>query len=143
MKSVLFQAKGMIGGEAKGPALVSKLAFTFAHGVDPDTGTVTDIRSDLKGLNVKGKVLFFPFGKGSTTASAWFLETARLGNAPSAVVTRAVDLSMVIGSVLTKSLYSVNVPVLSGFPEDLYAAVRTGDLVQVDGAKGEITVEKP
>jgi predicted aconitase with swiveling domain len=131
----------MTGGKAAGAAVVSRKAFTFAHGVDPSSGGVTDVHSDIVGNNVKGKVLFYPFGKGSTTASSWFLETVRLGNGPAAVVTESVDLSAVIGSVLAKSMYSKDIPVLSSFPEDMLGSLRTGDRVSVDGSTGEIVIE--
>lgn len=135
-----FKGRCLVGGKARGEALVSARAFTFAHGVDPATGRVTDVRSDIKGENVKGKVLFYPFGKGSTTASAWFLETARLGNAPAALVTEATDLSAVIGSVLAGILYGKSIPVLSSFARETYSAVRAGARVEVEGSAGMLVV---
>jgi hypothetical protein len=129
-------------GSAEGEAVVSVKAFTFAHGVDPTTGEVTDVRSDVRGSNVRGKVLFYPFGKGSTTASAWFLETVRLGNQPSAIITEGVDLSAVIGSVMAKLIYGKDVPVISGVPRSAYAWVKSGERVLVDGRTGEVRVER-
>jgi predicted aconitase with swiveling domain len=129
-------------GTASGPALVSVRAFTFAHGVDPTSGNVTDVRSDVRGSIVKGRVLFYPFGKGSTTASAWFLETVRLGNHPAAIVTEGVDLSAVIGSVMAKLIYGKQVPVISGVSRDLYSRVKSGQRISVDGRSGEVRVEQ-
>jgi phosphomecalonate degydratase small subunit len=129
-----FKGRSLIGGEVSGDALVSKKAFTFAHGVDPSSGKVTDVHSDIRGENVKGKVLFYPFGKGSTTASAWFLETARLGNVPAAIVTEATDLSAVIGSTLAKIVYGRSIPVASSFPQSMYSALKTGKRVSLNGS---------
>jgi hypothetical protein len=131
----------MTGGKAAGAAVISRKAFTFAHGVEPSSGEVTDVHSDIVGNNVKGKVLFYPFGKGSTTASSWFLETVRLGNGPAAIVTESADLSAIIGSVLAKSIYSKDIPVLSSFPEDKHGNLRMGDHVAVDGSTGEMVIE--
>ena len=117
-------------------------AFTFAHGVDPSSGKVTDVRSDIEGRNVKGKVLFYPFGKGSTTASPWFLETVRLGNHPAAIVTEGVDLSSVIGSVMAKLVYGKEIPVISGVPRDSYSKIGTGSRVELDAARGEVKVRR-
>jgi predicted aconitase with swiveling domain len=142
MKEATFRAKPMIAGRIEGEAIVSRRAFTFAHGVEPSTGRVTDIHSDINGMNVKGKVLFYPFGKGSTTGSAWFLETVRLGNGPAAVATKSVDLSIVIGSVLARSIYSRSVPVLCELPDKLYASLASGNRVIVDGATGEIVTHQ-
>ncbi|HXW36360.1 MAG TPA: DUF126 domain-containing protein [Nitrososphaerales archaeon] len=115
---------------------MSHRAFTFAHGVNPETGEVTDVHSDIEGQNVKGRVIFYPYGKGSTTASAWFLETARLGNAPAGVVTETVDTAVVIGAILAQALYGVSIPVLSASLPQL----ETGKTVRVDGASGRIDV---
>lgn len=134
----ILKGKGLIAGKKKGKALLSRKAFTFAHGVDPSTGTVTDVRSDIRGSNVKGAVLFYPFGKGSTTASAWFLETVRLGNNPVAIVTEGADLSAVIGSVMAKVVYEEEIPVISGIAGDVYGKIRQGLPVDVDAEAGEV-----
>lgn len=138
MSRISMKGRGLIMGNVEAKALVSQRAFTFAHGVDPSSGNVTDVRSDIRGSNVKGRVLFYPFGKGSTTASSWFLETVRLGNNPAAIVTEAVDLSAVIGSVMAKLIYQKEVPVVSGVPRSLYSKIGPGDLVTVDASSGEV-----
>lgn len=141
MSRVVFSGRRLIEGTASGEALVSKRAFTFAHGVDPGNGNVTDVRSDIRGKNVRGRVLFYPFGKGSTTASAWFLETVRLGNAPAAIVTESVDLSAVIGSVLAKVVYGKSIPILTSFPKEMYSMILEGDRVTIGWPKPELVVE--
>jgi predicted aconitase with swiveling domain len=135
-----FRGRSLVPGTAEGEALVSERAFTFAHGVDPATGRVTDVRSDIRGAEVRGRVLFYPFGKGSTTASSWFLETVRLGNGPSSIVTDSVDLSAVIGSVMASLLYGRRIPVVSGFSAALRVAFKSGARVRVDGATGEVAI---
>jgi len=133
-----MSGRGLIPGKAEGVSLVSTKAFTFAHGVDPATGRVTDVRSDIRGSNVKGKVLFYPFGKGSTTASAWFLEAVRLGNYPVAIVTEGVDLSAVIGSVMAKAVYGRVIPVVGGVQRSAYSELEPGQKVEVDAASGRV-----
>ncbi|MDV3244958.1 MAG: DUF126 domain-containing protein [Nitrososphaerales archaeon] len=137
-----FRGRCLVGGSAEGDALVSARAFTFAHGVDPSSGSVTDVHSDIRGENVKGKVLFYPFGKGSTTASAWFLETARLGNTPAAIVTESIDLSAVIGSALARIVYARSIPVLSAFPREMYSELKSGDHVELDGSGGTLVIAR-
>jgi len=138
--SQTFRGRTLVGGSAGGLALLSRKAFTFAHGVDPSTGNVTDVHSDVRGENVRGKMLFYPYGKGSTTASAWFLETGRLGNLPVAIITESTDLSAVIGSTLSKMLYGNSVPVLSSFPKEMYQFIASGKRVSVTGSNGELVV---
>lgn len=138
MNPSVMKGKGLVTGAARGEALVSRMAFTFAHGVDPSTGVVTDVRSDVRGKNVKGKILFYPFGKGSTTASSWFLETVRLGNNPVAIVTEGVDLSAVIGSVMAKVVYGREIPVVAGIARTDFAGLKSGTDVTLDGARGVV-----
>ena len=137
MTSKTFVGRSLVQGDAKGAALVSRRAFTFAHGVDPETGEITDVRSDICGSNVKGAVLLYPFGKGSTTASSWFLETVRRGNGPAAIITGSIDLAPIIGSVLAKLLVGKSVPVLTGFDESFFGEISNGDNLEV----GENSVE--
>lgn len=135
------RGRGLIGGVGEGEPLVSTKAFTFAHGVDPASGAVMDVRSDIRGSNVKGRVLFYPFGKGSTTASSWFLETVRLGNHPAAIVTEAVDLSAVIGSVMARAVYGTDIPVVGEVKRDDFAEFAARKHVIVDGSSGEVRVK--
>jgi predicted aconitase with swiveling domain len=141
LRPLALKGRGLIKGSTGGEALVSQRAFTFAHGVDPSSGKVTDVRSDIRGSNVKGKVLFYPFGKGSTTASAWFLETVRMGNHPSAIITEGVDLSAVIGSVMAKLIYDKEIPVISGIERSQYSNIASGEAVLVDANSGEVRTQ--
>ena len=133
-----MRGRGLIPGRAEGEALISLKAFTFAHGVDPASGRVTDVRSDIRGSNVKRKVLFYPFGKGSTTASSWFLEAVRLGNSPVAIVTEGVDLSSVIGSVMARLIYGREIAVGAGVTRGAFSMLAAGSRVEVDAGSGEV-----
>jgi phosphomecalonate degydratase small subunit len=133
-----IRGRSLVKGSAEGKALVSQKAFTFAHGVDPATGNVTDIRSDIRGMNVKGRILFYPFGKGSTTASSWFLEAVRLGNHPAGIVTEGVDLSAVIASTMAELIYKKSIPVVSGIPRTVYSGIADGEDVVLNGTTGEV-----
>ena len=141
MTGTVIEGRGLISGRVSGAALRSAKAFTFAHGVDPSTGAVTDVRSDIRGENVKGKVLFYPFGKGSTTASSWFLEAVRLGNFPAAIVTEGIDLSAVIGSVMARVIYGIEIPVVSGVSREECSKVPQGARVTVSSSKDDARVE--
>jgi predicted aconitase with swiveling domain len=140
MKGQTYRGRSLVEGVASGELLVSKRAFTFAHGVDPETGRVSDVHSDVVGSNVKGRVLVYPHGKGSTTASSWFLETVRCGNAPAAIITESTDLSAVIGAVLSREVYGKTVPVISSLPAEFYSSARSGAVVNLT-KEGTVTVE--
>jgi predicted aconitase with swiveling domain len=134
-----FSVQEIIGGRrVSAKALVSNVAFTFAHGVDPRTGKVTDLHNNLNGKSVKNKILFYPHGKGSTTASAWLLESVRLKNEPSAIVTSAVDPAAVIGSVMADIIYERGIPVIV-WPK-MKGRVKSGDQVTIDNVKKKIII---
>jgi len=140
MTSRAYQGRTLVEGDAEGEIVASDRAFTFAHGVEPSTGLVSDVHSDIAGCQIRSKVLVYPHGKGSTTASAWFLEAVRDGNAPAAIVTESVDLSAVIGSVLAWELYGKRIPVLSSFPDSFYSEARKSKRLRLLG-NGRVELE--
>src|SRR3972149_5044428 len=56
-------------GTGEGEALTTTQPISFYGGVDPNTGVVIEKGHELQGQSVKGKVLVFPNGKGSTVGS--------------------------------------------------------------------------
>lgn len=132
-----YTCKVLVGGQASGEPLVSTKPFTFAHGVDPKTGLVTDVRSDIKGKNVRGKILVYPYGKGSTTSSAWFLETARLGNTPAGIVIATLDNGTVVGSILSGINYGLKIPVVLCTENEFYERAASASKITIN-EKGEV-----
>lgn len=118
--SVVLKGERVLEGEAYGTLVVSLRPFAFAHGVNPENGEVTDIRSDIRGENLKGKILAYRYGKGSTTASAWFLETSRNKNNPSGIIIGSIDNGTIVGALLSRLLYGTKIPVLICRDERLY-----------------------
>lgn len=130
----------MARGLVRAKALVGHRPFMFAHGIDPRTGRVTDKRHDLYGQRIRGRVLIFPHGKGSTTGSAWLLETLRLGNGPAAVLNREMEPIVATGLMLGELLYDTQIPAVDRLVPDPIERIRSGDLVEVDGARGRVRV---
>jgi predicted aconitase with swiveling domain len=111
----------------------------FAHGVEPKTGDVIDKRSDILGRNIKGRVLIFPSGKGSTTGSAWFLEALRQGNGPAAVINVETEPIIATALVLARLLYGITIPLVDRLEKDILGVVDEGTLIRVDGDAGEVS----
>lgn len=86
MSECILKGRGLVAGIGEGEALVTKFFFGFTHGVEPSTGEICDERHEWRGLNVKGKILIFPFGKSSSSGAVWILEIVRCGNAPAAII---------------------------------------------------------
>ncbi len=73
---------GKVGGEA----MVSNKPIGFLGGIDPDTGLFIEKGHPLEGKNVKGKILVFPTGKGSTVGSYVLYRMKKNGVAPLAMI---------------------------------------------------------
>ena len=134
----IVKGRGVIPGYGEGKVLVSQKPLMFAHGVEPRTGEIIDIRSDILGENIKGNVLLFPSGKGSTTGSAWFLETIRQGNGPSAVINVETELIIATAIVMARLLYGTAIPLVDRLEMDISEMVTKDTIIQVNGDTGEI-----
>jgi predicted aconitase with swiveling domain len=66
-----MELKGRIisRGTAEGEALTTTMPISFYGGVDPETSEILEKGHELQGKQIKGKILVFPNGKGSTVGS--------------------------------------------------------------------------
>ena len=87
------QLKGRIiyKGKAEGEALTTTQPISFYGGVDPNTGVVIEKGHELQGQSVKGKILVFPQGKGSTVGSYTLYRLKKNGAAPAGMVNRECE----------------------------------------------------
>lgn len=135
-----LKGRTVAAGFARAPALVGQNPFMLAYGIDPQTGRVIDQRHDLYGQSVRGRVLLFPHGKGPTSGSMWLLETIRRGNGPAAILNRESDANVSTGLILSELLYRKKIPSLDRLRPDAFDVIRTGDVVEVDAARGHVRV---
>ncbi len=92
----------IFGGEAEGTALVSSSPLSFYGGVDPNTGEVVERGHELQGRTVKGRVLVFPNGKGSTVGSYVLYRLAKNGVAPCAIVNSRCETIVAVGAIISE-----------------------------------------
>lgn len=136
---IKINSKTIMKGNASGAALVSPVNFSFYAGVDPATAEIVDPHSVLKGENVTGKVLVYETGK-SSTANCWYMYTmGKRGNAPAAIVNTKLDSIQVMGAVCGEIPMFLVDPAAEPDPVKV---IETGDLVEIDGETGVITVTK-
>ena len=129
MEKILHGRK-VVGGKAKGPALVTSEPICFLGGVDVKTGTITEVSHPLKGKCIAGKVLVFPTGKGSTGGSYLIYEAVSNGVGPCAMINRAVEQVTAIGCIIAE------IPMLDNMDQDPITAIKDGDIVEVDAEQG-------
>jgi len=121
-------------GKASGPLLVSPQPISFLSGVDPDSGIIVEKGHPLNGQCITGKVLVFPYGKGSTVGSYVLYALSRNGHAPLAIVNAEAEAIIATGAIISKipMIDRIDVPITK---------LKNGTRVTVDGERGELEYE--
>ncbi len=122
-------------GTGEGEALVSKDAISFFGGIDPKTGIVIDKGHCLEGKCIKGRVLVFPRGKGSTVGSYVLLQLKKNGCAPVAIINEEAEPIIVVGAIIS------SIPMVDKLEGGAYAKIKDGARVKVDGTSGTAEME--
>lgn len=133
---LVLQGHRGIGPAVTGPALVAHDNFSARYDLDRIRGVFSRPAHKLHGQRYVGKVLVLNAAKGGV-ATAWMLrEMIERGMAPAALVLNFANPIMAQGAAFA------GLPLIDRFESDVTAAVRTGDLVEVDPAAGRITVRR-
>jgi predicted aconitase with swiveling domain len=124
----------IVAGAAKGLALVSKEPLSFWGGLCPRTGEIIDRRHERSGTIVTGRVLVFPWGRGSSTSSATLLESIKTRVAPAAIINLKVDPILALGSIVSDELYHQAIPIVVLSKEDFFSIKEDDHLtIEPDG----------
>jgi phosphomecalonate degydratase small subunit len=97
-----LKGRAIYEGRAEGTALVSRTPMSFYGGVDPDTGDVVERGHELNGQSVKGRILVFPYGKGSTVGSYVMYRLRKNGVAPLAIVNEKCETIVAVGAIISE-----------------------------------------
>jgi predicted aconitase with swiveling domain len=126
---MLIAGRGIARGTGSGDILVSPAPISFLSGVDPETGTVMEQGHPLCGQRISGKVLAFPYGKGSTVGSYILYALSRNGNAPAAIINEEAEPIIATGAIIAKipMIDRIGIPV---------SRLKNGVRVTVDGERG-------
>ena len=133
MTDIILKGRAIVEGKRKAKALVSKKPISFLGGVDPADGRITEKDHDLCGKCIKDKILCFPHGHGSTVGSYVLYALAKKNLAPKAIINRTADPVVVVGAIIA------NIPMIDQIDIE---KIKTGDLVEVDAAKGQVKILK-
>ncbi len=126
-------------GVAKGEVLKTSQPISFWGEVDPASGHINDPRHELFNRSVAGKVLVFPFGKGSSTGSLMILELARVGKAPAAIVNVRTEPILATGPIVCKHFYGKEIPIIA-LDKTSFRMLQTGQQVTVNATEGFIII---
>ncbi|ADT83869.1 DUF126 domain-containing protein [Thermococcus barophilus] len=120
-------------GKAKGIALVSRRPLSFLGGIDPKTGIITDVESDIRGESVKDKILVFPRGKGSTVGSYIIYQLKKNNVAPKAIVVEDAETIVATGAIIAE------IPMVDRID---IRKIKNGQIIEVDADRGEIIIHE-
>ncbi len=123
-------------GRAEGEVLISKDPISFLGSVDPKTGIVVEEKHDLTGKSIKGKVLIFPHGKGSTVGSYVMYQLKKNGAAPTAIINLETEPIVAVGAIISE------IPLIDLLEKNPYEFLKNGDTVLVNGSEGYIELLK-
>jgi predicted aconitase with swiveling domain len=120
-------------GRVEGETLVSREPIGFYGGVDAKTGMFIEKGHELEGQSVKGKILVFPCGKGSTVGSYVIYGLAKNDKAPLAIVNKETETIVATGVILA------GIPCVDHIPVE---KISNGDHLIVDASTGTVSITK-
>ena len=121
-------------GKAQGDALVSKQPISFLGSIDVKTGIVVENGHELFGLSIKGKVLVFPGGKGSTVGSYSIYQLKKNGAAPMAMINIRTEPIVAVGAIIS------DIPLVDNLEQNPVNLIKNGDKVLVDAILGSVEI---
>ena len=135
----MIRGRTLARGVASGEVVVLEEPLSFWGGVDAREGIVVSEHHPQFGILLRERVLMMPSGRGSSSSSSVLAEAIRLGTAPAGILLREVDPIVVLGAVVARELYGVELPVVALDEED-YRSLNPGDVVSVDATGDPATL---
>jgi hypothetical protein len=127
-----LQGRSIAKGIGTGELLITDAPISFLGGVDPRTGIVIDRSHPLAGQSIAGKVLVFPYGKGSTVGSYVLYALMKNNVAPAAIINTECETIIAIGAIISE------IPTV----DRLDGTLPSEGIVTVDGSLGTVTIEE-
>ena len=128
-----MELKGRIisRGIGEGEALTTSQPISFYGGVDPETSEILEKGHELQGKQIKGKILVFPIGKGSTVGSYTLYRLKKGGVAPAGIINKECETVVAVGAIISE------IPCVD---EIDISKIETGDIVHLEN--GVVTIKK-
>jgi predicted aconitase/predicted aconitase with swiveling domain len=130
------RGRALVAGHAQGRLAWAPLGLSFWGGVDPASGRVIDRHHPLQGLELAGRILAIPSGRGSCTGSAVLLELLLAGKGPAALLLAEPDEILSLGAIVAEELFGCSLPVVSLGAEAFAALAEQDEIAVADGWVG-------
>jgi phosphomecalonate degydratase small subunit len=131
-----MELKGRIisKGIGEGEALATAQPISFYGGVDPNTGEVIEKGHELQGKSIKGKILVFPNGKGSTVGSYTLYRMKKNGMAPAGIINKECETIVAVGTIISEIPCVDKVDI---------SEIKTGDTIRIEDGVVTMTRNQP
>ncbi len=123
-------SKIIVHGKAQGIVLKTTSPINFLGAVDKKTGIIRDEKYDIFKKSIKGTVLVFPHGIGSSVGAYTIYSLNSNNSAPMAMICQKADLTVASGCALA------NIPMIVVSDEE-FNSIQDGENVVVDTEKEE------
>jgi predicted aconitase with swiveling domain len=133
--AVILKGRGISRGIGSGDLLVSPEPISFLSGVDPETGTVVERGHPLEGQSLAGRVLAFPYGKGSTVGSYVIYALKQNNLAPAAIINTEAEPIIAVGAIMA------GIPMVDRLPPE-FSRLPPGTMMTVNGDTGEVSYDE-
>jgi hypothetical protein len=135
---VEFEAKVIQGwiNEIIGKVLITRSKLSFLGDIDINTGEIVGSDIDIKGKNVKNKILIFPGSRGSTVGSNVLYGLSRKGLAPKLIATCSAEPITISGAIFGE------VPMISNLSENVFDHFKNNDLGRVKIIEGKAYIKQ-
>jgi predicted aconitase with swiveling domain len=133
------RGRALAPGRARAAAIVLEEPLSFWGGLDAVTGRVIDGHHPQAGVEIAGRVLVMPGGRGSSSSPSVLAEAIRAGHGPAAIVLGEPDPIVALGAIVAAELYGIAVPVVVADPAT-YRALVTGITVSVEAGDDRVSI---
>jgi len=129
-----LEVKGRVikDGYVEGEALKTREPISFFGGVDPETGFVVEKGHEIEGETISGKILVFPYGKGSTVGSYILYRLKKNNRAPIGIINQYCEPIVAVGAIIS------NIPTVDKID---IALIETGDYIEIK--RETVIIRKP
>lgn len=130
-----YKCHKISGGKVTGEVLFSNDGICF-YLVEPTTGEIIEKEHPLYGQSIAGKILVFPYGKGSSVVQADGMYQLKMkGMEPAGMIVVNADTTLAASAIILEA------PLVNKVDDKFYKDLKNGDLVELDADNGILTVQ--
>lgn len=130
----IIKGRSISKGTAEGEILISKDAISFLGGINPKTGICDEAGHAIEGKCIAGKILVFPYGKGSTVGSYVILQLKKNDKAPAAIINLEAEPIIAVGAIIS------NIPMIDKLEKNPFEFLKDGMKIRMDADRGELII---